>query len=49
MQKFEPRTFKEILIKSVCVEPVETQASQLKGFDKLSPNGSYLFSVSSIA
>jgi hypothetical protein len=36
----------ETLIKSVRVEPVETQNSQIKGFDKLSPNGNYLFSVS---
>jgi hypothetical protein len=30
---------RETLIKPVRVELVETQASQLKGFDKLSPNG----------
>ena len=39
-------TSREALIKSVRVEPVETQPSQTKGFDKLSPNGRYLFSVS---
>ena len=37
---------KEALIKSVRVEPVETQASRIKGFDKLCPNSSYLFSIS---
>ena len=32
----------EALIKSVRVEPVETQAICVKGFDKLSPNGEML-------
>jgi len=35
------------MIKSVRVELVETQAIQIKGFDKLSPNGSYSFNLSS--
>jgi hypothetical protein len=38
--------FKATLKKSVRVEPVETQAIRIKGFDKLSPNGRYLLSVS---
>jgi hypothetical protein len=48
------KTSRDALIKSGRVEPfdfaqespVETQASRIKGFDKLSPNGSYLFSIS---
>jgi hypothetical protein len=40
---------REALIKSVRVEPVETQASQFSDFDKLSPNGGYLFGVFLVA
>lgn len=36
----------ETLIVSVRVEPVETRSSGIKGFDRLSPNGRYLLSVS---
>lgn len=41
--------FEKALIKSVRVEPVETQASRIKGFDELSPNGRHLFSISLMA
>ena len=37
---------RETMIKSVRVELVETRVRQIKGFDKLSPNGGAFFSVS---
>ncbi len=37
------RAVKQPPIKFVHIEPVEMRARKLKGFDKLSPNGGYLF------
>ena len=38
--------FKEMPNKSVRIESVEMHARNTKGFDRLSPNGGYLFSTS---